>query len=199
VAGRPKRRSKKKLEESAREKRARETLQAERLEQEQMILTTMSQGRWVPGVTPLQLAKQWGVTQNVVVQLSRKASATLRSLSKMTPEFREEVLAECLQTFRTIRAFALSKASVPDERNPAPLLDVALRATRALGQYTGVEPDGRRDDDDKTHDPFSGWSRQEIEDYVSGRKARRALPEGVGEFETIGEEVDDESGEAAVH
>lgn len=179
----------------------------------------MSQGRWIPGVTPIQLANQWGVTQEVVIQLSRRASATLRTLCVMTPEFKKTVEAECLQTFRTIRTFALAKASQSSEQrqesmengvrtiridraqqNVAPLLDVALRATRALGLYTGVEPDARRaHDDDKAHDPFEGWSREEIEDYASGRRQRRALPQAVGAFETIGEELDDEESDAPVH
>lgn len=199
------RRSRAELEERAREKVAADLAAEERDRHRQHILSMMSAGRWVPGVSVGALANQWDKKITYVESRAKDASQTLRTLCKMTPEFKETALAECIQTFRTIRAFALGKASQTEpirnekgeivqagrpEAQVAGLLDVALRATRALGQYTGVEPSQRAPEEDEP-DRFHNWSRDELKEYIAG-KNRRALPEAAGAFETIGETVDDD-------
>jgi len=209
MPGKRKRRSVKELREQAAAK-AREQEEADkRASQRTYVMQMMSAGRWIPGISQINLAAQWEVPEKLVEQRAKEAGRALRALCKLDEEFKAQARAECIQTFRTIRAYALGRASAPDEtrqesiedgvrtvrierheRNVAQLLDVALRATSAFGRYTGVEPLSRRIDAESDAHPIDTWSREECIEFLERRKTKRALPESVGVFETIGEDAD---------
>jgi len=163
------------------------------------IVRMMSEGRWLPGVSQEQLAEAWGVSPEVVHHRAQEAGRVLRALCTLTDEFKEEVLAEVLTTFRVIRTMAMQKATEKGNTNPAGSLGVALQATRLFGFYTGVEPAKKTEDVTPKQDPFEGWTPEEVRDFAdTGRKPRRALVAlSTGNFGLIGEKPIDTQGEPA--
>lgn len=149
-----------------------------RTEQQQLvdvIVAAMSNGSWLPGVSGDKLAQERGIAPSRVASAAKEAGLALRALNAMSPEFKEACRNECLQTFRIIRAMAISKAAPGTNPNPAACLGVALNATRLFGLYTGVEP-ARSTEAPVEADPFAGWTDAEVEEFgETGRRPKRQL------------------------
>lgn len=153
--------------------RAKMTPQEQRVDE---IVSMMSRGAWMCGVSTRELAVKWGVHPSTVEHLSAEANRLLRYHFRTDPESKKDLTALVLQNFEVIRVKALADAT------PAGLR-VALDATRALGFYLGLEPARRlaveetpESDTEFVHEDGTRWSPEELDDFAkSGRRPRRAL------------------------
>jgi hypothetical protein len=131
------------------------------------IIKLMSTGRYIPGFTHRDLAEKFDCSPDRILHLASEASRAVRRAVRHGVDFEEECRAECLTTFRAIRALAMAHATTPGARNVGSCLMAATHATRLFGFYTGIEPARKTEDVTPTHDPFDGWTREEAEHYAA--------------------------------
>jgi hypothetical protein len=132
------------------------------------IVTRMSNGAWLSGVSDRVLAKEWNLSPNTIRKMAAEASRAVRFRLREDPEGKADARAALLQTFEVIRAKAMAKGD-------APSLRVALDASRAYGFYFGIEPAKRLDVTERV-DQFEGWTTDEKLAFSrDGRRPRRAL------------------------
>lgn len=139
------------------------------------IVTRMSQGAWLAGVSTREMAKQWNVTPSVVEQAAAEASRVLRRTLREGPEFQADCQVEVLQTFRVIRQMSMGIASnqnVPPSARVAALSN-ALQSTRLYGFYLGIEPTKGMTGQtaEVTVSEFDGWTTEQLDHYArTGKK-----------------------------
>jgi hypothetical protein len=123
------------------------------------VVSLMSRGAWLSGVTDELLAERWGCTPVNVRLISAEASRVIRMRLRDDPEAQKEARACLLQNIDTIRAKAMGNGD-------AQSLRVALDSLRAYGFYLGIEPAKKLDVTGHTTDRFEGWTTEEKERFA---------------------------------
>jgi hypothetical protein len=132
------------------------------------VVSMMSRGAWLSGVTDDLLAKRWDCSSACVRQIAAEANRVIRARLRDDPEAQKLALALLLQNIETIRAKAMGNGD-------AQSLRVGLDALRAYGFYLGLEP-AKKLDVTSRHDPVEGWTVEEKLAYArDGKRPRRAL------------------------
>lgn len=141
---------------SLREKRLRE------------VMTMMSRGAWLSGVSDELLAKKWNCDPSTVRHVAAEANRAIRMRMREDPEAQQDARAVLLQNIDVIRAKAMSAGDSQSLR-------VALDAMRAYGFYLGIEP-AKKLEVSARSDPFEGWTTEEKLAFSrDGSRPRRAL------------------------
>src|SRR5262245_36336752 len=131
------------------------------------VLQMMQAGEWHAGRSHQALAEKWGVHPGTVEHIAAEANRLLRHAFRSDPEARDEALAECLSTFRTVRLRMLANGSVA-------ALRVACDAAEAFGRYMGIEPP--KNVKLQTRDEFDDLELDELRVVAEGGiEALRAL------------------------
>lgn len=147
------------------------------------IIMLMSTGRWIPGFSEKELAEKHNRSPDRIVHLAVEASRAVRRAVRAGDDFDEMCRAECLTTFRSIRAIAMAKATAQGATNVGTVLMAAIHATRMFGFYTGIEPARKTEDVTPNRDPFEGWTREELDHYAAtGEEPRKQLTAGAPEL-----------------
>jgi hypothetical protein len=147
------------------ESRARLTVREQRVAE---VVSMMSRGAWLSGVTDELLAKKWNCDPSNVRKVSAEANRVIRARLRDDPIAQGEARAVLLRNIDTIRAKAMGNGDPQSLR-------VALDALRAYGFYLGIEP-AKRLDVTQRQDPVEGWTVEEKLAYArDGKRPRRAL------------------------
>lgn len=147
------------------ESRARLTVREQRVAE---VVSMMSRGAWLSGVSDELLAKKWNCDPSNVRKVSAEANRVIRARLRDDPQAQADARAVLLQNIDTIRAKAMGNGDPQSLR-------VALDALRAYGFYLGIEP-AKKLDVTERHDPVQGWTLEEKIAYAeSGKLPRRAL------------------------
>lgn len=134
------------------------------------VISMMSRGAWLSGVSDDLLAKKWNCDPSNVRKIAAEANRVIRLRLRDDPKALQEARALLLQNIDTIRAKAMGNGD-------AQSLRVGLDALRAYGFYLGIEP-AKKLDVTERHDPVEGWSVEEKIAYArDGKRPRRALRE----------------------
>lgn len=134
------------------------------------VISMMSRGAWLSGVSDDLLAKKWNCDPSNVRKIAAEANRVIRLRLRDDPKALQEARALLLQNIETIRAKAMGNGD-------AQSLRVGLDALRAYGFYLGIEP-AKKLDVTERHDPVQGWSVEEKIAYArDGKRPRRALRE----------------------